>query len=59
MEKIKNKKYKLIDSIIECIRVVDEVLSKQSILALDCEGVYLSKEGRLTLMQVIILITPR
>jgi hypothetical protein len=46
-------KYTLIDSISECIRTVEEVLLKERIMALDCEGVFLSKEGRLTLIQVI------
>lgn len=45
--------YTLIDTISECVRVVEEVLLKQNMIALDCEGVFLSKEGRLTLLQVI------
>jgi hypothetical protein len=45
-------KYTLIDSITECIKIVEEVLLKENIMALDCEGVFLSKEGRLTLLQV-------
>lgn len=50
--RVGNLKYTLIDSIMECIRVVEDILLKETILALDCEGVLLSKEGRLTLMQV-------
>lgn len=46
------KNYILVDTIFECIRVVEEVLLHESILAIDCEGVYLSKEGRLMLIQV-------
>jgi hypothetical protein len=45
-------KYKLIDTIFDCIKTVEEILLKESIMALDCEGVLLSKEGRLTLLQV-------
>jgi hypothetical protein len=45
-------RYTLIDNIAECIRTVEEVLLKEKIMALDCEGVFLSKEGRLTLIQV-------
>jgi hypothetical protein len=47
-------KYILIDTISESIRTVEEILLKESIIALDCEGVFLSKEGRLTLIQVLI-----
>jgi hypothetical protein len=45
-------KYTLIDTIMDCVRTVEEILLKESIMALDCEGVLLSKEGRLTLLQV-------
>jgi hypothetical protein len=51
-EKSQKSKYVLIDSILECIKTDEEVLLKETILALDCEGVFLSKEGRLTLIQV-------
>jgi hypothetical protein len=47
--------YVLVDSILECIKVVEEVLMKETIISLDCEGVFLSKEGQLTLLQVSIL----
>jgi len=46
-------KYVLIDTITECLKIVEEILLKETIMALDCEGVLLSKEGRLTLIQVI------
>lgn len=49
-EEIKN--YILVDSINECIKVVEEILLKEAILAIDCEGIYLSKDGRLMLIQV-------
>lgn len=51
----KNKepqKYYLIETIKECVKIVEEILSNQKILALDCEGIYLSREGKLTLIQV-------
>jgi len=48
----KKPKYTLVDTISECIKIVEEVLLKESIIAIDCEGVFLSKEGRLTLIQV-------
>jgi hypothetical protein len=53
-EKIVTKKidYHFIETISECVEVVEEVLLKQSILSLDCEGIFLSREGQLTLMQV-------
>lgn len=50
-----SKKYILVESIMECCRIVEEILLKQEILAIDCEGVYLSKEGRLMLIQVLKL----
>lgn len=50
----KNETYVLVESFRECIRIVEEILLKQEIIALDCEGIYLSKEGRLTLVQVAI-----
>lgn len=46
------KNYALIDTIMECVQIVEEVLLNQDVLALDCEGIFLSKEGRLTLLQV-------
>ncbi len=48
----KTLNYIFIDSIMECIKTVEDILLKQRIIALDCEGVLLSKEGRLTLIQV-------
>ncbi len=48
----KKLNYTLIDTIMECVRTVEDVLLKENIMALDCEGVLLSKEGRLTLIQV-------
>lgn len=52
--KTKNDSYVLVVSFKECIRIVEEILLKQEVIALDCEGIYLSKEGRLTLVQVAI-----
>jgi hypothetical protein len=48
-------KHVLIDTITKCVNVVEETILKQKIISLDCEGVMLSKDGRLTLMQVIIV----
>jgi hypothetical protein len=42
----------LIETAEECSRIVERVLISQSMLAIDCEGVYLSKEGALTLVQI-------
>lgn len=44
----------LIDTVSHCIKIVEEVIIKQSVISVDCEGVMLSKDGRLTLMQVLI-----
>jgi hypothetical protein len=52
IENAKPPHYKFIESIIDCINIVENILLKQSIIAVDCEGVALSKEGRLTLIQV-------
>lgn len=46
------QKYKLIETPEECSKVIEEYLSTEKIIGLDCEGVYLSKEGKLTLIQV-------
>jgi hypothetical protein len=45
-------KHILVDSIFECVKVVEEIIIKEKIISIDCEGVMLSKEGRLTLIQV-------
>lgn len=44
--------YTLIETINQTIDVVSNILLKEEILAIDCEGVELSKKGRLTLIQV-------
>ena len=46
-------KHILVDSIFECVKVVEEIIIKEKVISIDCEGVMLSKEGRLTLIQVI------
>jgi hypothetical protein len=46
------QKYKLIETVEECSEIVEEYFLKEKIIGLDCEGVYLSKEGKLTLIQV-------
>ena len=54
MSKINNNvpKHVLIDTVTQCIKVVEEIILKQAVISIDCEGVMLSKDGRLTLMQV-------
>ena len=47
-------KYTVIQTIKQTIEVVTSVLLKEERLAIDCEGQKLSKEGRLTLIQVCI-----
>lgn len=47
-----NTNYILIECFKECINIVENILLNQEIIALDCEGVYLSKEGQLTLLQI-------
>jgi hypothetical protein len=47
-------KHVLIDTVTQCIKVVEEIMLKQSVISVDCEGVMLSKAGRLTLMQVYL-----
>ena len=42
----------LVDNAEKTSQIVKDVLLKQSVLALDCEGIHLSKEGALTLIQV-------
>jgi len=42
----------LIDSIIDCTSIVEKILMHETIIAVDCEGIFLSKDGRLTLIQV-------
>jgi hypothetical protein len=48
-----NIQYYLIDSITKCTNVVEEIIMNESIISIDCEGIKLSKNGRLTLIQVI------
>jgi len=58
-QNIKKKKFILIENIHDCSKVVEEILTNQKIIGLDCEGIFLSKEGKLTLIQVksfVILI---
>lgn len=45
--------FTLIETINQTIDVVSNVLLNEEILAIDCEGVELSKKGRLTLIQVL------
>jgi hypothetical protein len=45
-------KHVLIDTVTKCVKVVEEIILKESVISVDCEGVMLSKDGRLTLMQV-------
>jgi len=47
-----NQKYRLIETPEECSEIVEKFLTSEIIIGLDCEGVYLSKEGKLTLIQV-------
>lgn len=49
---LQSQKYQLIESANECSKIVGEILINQKIIALDCEGVFLSREGKLTLIQV-------
>ena len=42
----------LIQTISQTIDVVNNVLLKEEVIAIDCEGISLSREGRLTLLQV-------
>ena len=42
----------LVQTISQTIDVVNNILLKQDVIAIDCEGISLSKEGRLTLLQV-------
>lgn len=51
-QNIKITKFILIENSYDCSKIVEEILMKQKIIALDCEGIYLSKEGKLTLIQV-------
>lgn len=52
---LNKEKYQLVESIDDCFKIVEEILLDQKILGLDCEGIYLSKEGKLTLIQVKII----
>jgi hypothetical protein len=47
-----NQKYKLIETAEDCSEIVEEYLLKEKIIGFDCEGINLSKEGKLTLIQV-------
>jgi len=49
-----SRKYQLIENADECSKIVEEILINQKIIAIDCEGVFLSREGKLTLIQVFI-----
>ena len=42
----------LVQTISQTIDIVNNILLKQNIIAIDCEGISLSREGRLTLLQV-------
>lgn len=44
--------YKLINKFSETIDIVENILLHQEIISVDCEGIFLSKEGRLTLLQI-------
>lgn len=50
---MQTQKFQLIECANECSKIVEEILINQKIIALDCEGVFLSREGKLTLIQVI------
>lgn len=41
-----------IESIMDTIKVVETELKNHNILSIDCEGIFLSKEGQLTLIQI-------
>ena len=47
-----NPRLTLIETSEECSDIVEEFISNEKIIGLDCEGVNLSKEGKLTLIQV-------
>jgi len=47
------QKFQLIEDPNACSKIVEEILIHQKIIALDCEGIFLSREGKLTLIQVI------
>lgn len=44
----------LIENIQQTIKIVETVLKYQSIIAFDCEGIFLSKDGQLTLIQIAL-----
>lgn len=50
---LQSQKYQLIETPEECSKIVENLLIDQKIIAIDCEGVFLSREGKLTLIQVI------
>lgn len=45
-------RYTLVQTVKETIEIVTNVLLKQEIISVDCEGERLSKDGRLTLIQI-------
>jgi hypothetical protein len=47
-----NNNVTLIQTISQTIDIVNNILLNQNIIAIDCEGISLSREGRLTLLQV-------
>jgi hypothetical protein len=52
IENDSNQKYRLIETTEECSDIIEKYILGERIIGLDCEGVYLSKEGKLTLIQV-------
>lgn len=46
------KTYELVESTKEAMDIVKSVLLEQKIIAIDCEGVLLSKTGKLTVLQI-------
>ncbi|MCQ2816560.1 MAG: hypothetical protein MJ252_04750 [archaeon] len=45
----------MVETAIEATDIVTNILLKQKVLAIDCEGINLSKKGTLTLVQVNII----
>lgn len=46
------EKIVLINNVSQTCKIVENILANQLIISLDCEGVLLSKEGKLTLLQI-------
>ena len=44
-----------IETINDTIKYVEKILKSESIIAIDCEGIFLGKEGKLTLLQIAVL----